>query len=155
MFKVNETSYNKNVYKGDAYYVVRWSKYLKYNKYEVLKKIPKMPGIYVVFFKNEANRLVPFFLSYSWVNSIMYELNFILNQEADDDMKIKLILEKKDCYYKYVIIESYKDMLDVYEYLQTFYRSRDTYFIKKELEINSGRYNNIFVQDYAELIKKR
>jgi hypothetical protein len=155
MYKVNETSYKKSIYQGDAYYIVRWSGYLECNKYLILRKIPKMPGIYVVFFKNKANKLEPFYVSFAWVNSIMYELSSVLSDEADHDPKIKEILDDEKCYYKYVIIESYRDLLDIYQYFKTFYESRNTYFIKKELEVNSGRYKEIFVQDYSELIKKR
>lgn len=155
MYKVNENSYKKSIYEGDAYFIVRWSPYLICNKYEILKKIPKLPGAFVVFYRTKGNRLVPFYLGFAWVNSIMYELNFVLSEEADHNAKIKLILEDEKCYYKYVVIESYKDLLDIYQYYKTFYESRNTYFIKKELEPNSGRYKNIFVQDYSELIKKK
>jgi hypothetical protein len=155
MYKVNENSYKKSIYEGEAYYIVRWSSYLKCIKYDILKKIPKMPGIFVVFYKTKGNRLVPFYLSYAWVNSIMYALSSVLSDVADHDAKIKEILEDEKCYYKYVIIESYRDMLDMYQYYKTYYESRNTYFIKKELEPDSGRYKNVFVQDYSELVKKK
>lgn len=155
MLDVKVDSYNKDIYNNDAFYIIRWSPYLICNKFEVTKKAPSRAGIFVIFYLNQSKKLQPFYIGYSWISSIMFDIKSLLYEDANRDREIAEIIDNKKCYYKYVIIDKYNDLVDMYEVLKTYYNKKNVKYIKKIDDFNSGRYNEVFITDYSELVKRR
>lgn len=147
MKKIDFCNYIKDVYLNDAYYTVRWSKYYKYNKYDIIKKIPALSGIFVVFYLTESKKLMPFLLGYSWVGSLRHDLRQ-LSDPLVTEKEICEILENNECYFKYLIVPSYADLLDLYEYYKYYYRN--IFYTQMSENRESGRYNNVYVKEYKE-----
>jgi len=148
MKKIDFTTYHKEIYLNDAYYTIRWSQYCKYEKYEILKKLPELPGIYLIFYLNKRKKLMPFFLGYSWVGSLRYDIKSLCDPTAHVEKEVFEIIQDRECYYKYLIVPTYSDLIDLYEYIKFQYENIDYVQISDGKE--SGRYNNVFVQEYSE-----
>jgi hypothetical protein len=155
MLNVKEESYTKEIYDNNAYYTIRWSKYQVCNKFEVTKKAPNRAGIFVLFYLNKAHKLQPFYLGYAWTSSIKFDIKFYIVEDANRHADIAKIIDDKKCYYKFVIVEKYNDLVDMYDLLKALYSQKEVKYIKEIDEKTSGLYNEVFVTDYAELIKQR
>jgi hypothetical protein len=64
--------------------------------------------------------------------------------DLEEDKTKKGILEKHDCYYRYIIIPSYADMSDILFFFA------DTYRPHSHEVVPSGRYENIYVNEVSE-----
>ncbi|MBN2546686.1 MAG: hypothetical protein JXB50_12870 [Spirochaetes bacterium] len=148
MKKIDFTTYHKDIYLDDAYYTIRWSNYLKYEKYEILKKLPELPGIFIIFYLNKRKKLMPFFLGYSWVGSLRHDIKALSDPYAPVEKEVYEIIQERECFYKYLIVPTYSDLLDLYEFIKSQYENIDYVQVSEGKE--SGRYNNVFVKEYSE-----
>jgi|GEM_PF-3949367 len=147
MKKIDKSSYIKDINLQDAYYFVRWSDYFKYNKFDILQTVPELSGIFVVFYKSlRGTRINPFYLGNSWMGSLRHDLKFLIEEPAQVNKKITQILEEDLCFYKYLIIPSFNDLVDIYMYYRYYYK--DIMFAEENITEDSKRYANIFVKEY-------
>ncbi len=147
MKKINEATYTKEVNLQDVYYLVRWSHYIKYDKYDILKRIPEMPGLFLLLYNEKHTKLKPFYLGNSWMGSLRHDIKFFKDEPEKIDSRITQILEDEKCFYKYVIIQSHADLEDIYSYYK--YRYRNIMFVDKNINKDSGRYTNVFVKEFT------
>ena len=104
-------------------------------------------GIFVVLSKEiKYSRLAPFYLGNSWVGSLRHDIKFLIDEPAQVEKNITQILEDKECYYKYVVIQNLDDLKDIYMYYKYIYK--DVLFMEENLTEESGRYTNVFVKEY-------
>lgn len=147
MKKIDYTNYIKDVYLNDAYYTIRWSTYQKYNKYDIIKRIPELSGIFVLFYLNHHKKLMPFFLGYSWIGSLRHDLRMLSDPNVTDP-EIYEIIQEKECFYKYLIVPNYSDLMDLYEFFK--YQYKHIFYTQISENKDSGRYNNVYVKEYSE-----
>jgi hypothetical protein len=148
MKKINEATYTKDLNLQDIYYFVRWSAYYKYDKYEILKKVPELAGIFVLLYLTKAKRLRPFYLGNSWMGSLRHDIKFFIDEPEKTDQELTEIIENKTCYYKYLLVPSIDDMKDIYSYYR--YSYREIQFMDNNIQKDSGRYVNVFVKEYEK-----
>jgi hypothetical protein len=155
MMNVKKEAYSLEVHNESAYFIIRWSRYLVLKKFEVVKKAPNRAGIFVLFYLNKSKDLQPFYIGYSWASSIKYDLRLLLLEDANRDRALGKIIDDNKCYYKFVIIDKYNDLIDLYDILKNDYKKKNVQYFRNINDKYSGRFNEIFVTDYSQLIKQR
>jgi len=135
------TSSEKN---GDIYYFVQWSPLAKAERYEIIKKVPALAGVFEIYWMDEKNRLRLFVVGKTDYGGLRSEIRRITDPElCKDDVKAKKILEEKEIWYRYAPTDSSNIMADV---LWCFMQN---YFPEKTSIKHSGRYENIFLKESA------
>ena len=135
------TSSEKN---GDIYYFVQWSPLAKAERYEIIKKVPALAGVFEIYWMDEKNRLRLFVVGKTDYGGLRSEIRRITDPElCKDDVKAKKILEEKEIWYRYAPTDSSNIMADV---LWCFMQN---YFPEKTSIKHSGRYENLFLKESA------
>jgi len=130
--------------KGDIYYTVNWSPLSKADKYEIIKKVPAVAGVYEIYWMDEKDRLRMFILGKTDYGGLRSEIRRITDPElCKDNANVKKILEEKEIYYRYSTTDSSNIMADVVWYFTK------TYFPDNTTVNHSGRYPNIFIKESA------
>jgi hypothetical protein len=124
----------------DAYFTVRWSNLRKADKYDIVKTVPSVSGIFELYYMDEKKKLNLFFFSKAYYGGLRFAIRQYTDTEQERDPVRLRIITDYDVYYRYTISSSYKDMSDV------FYFFARTYCPDKMTE-DSGRYDNIFVNE--------
>lgn len=152
MKKINKATYTKDIdkIKNDIYYTIRWSSYFKLDKYEILKKVPEMAGIFVLFYLNHHKKLQPFYLGNSWMGSLRHDIKYVIDNQEQLDKKMSVLIEDEECYYKYLFVQSHQDLKDIYSYYKYFYK--DLEFTNDNIIEESGRYDHVFVKEWEKLL---
>jgi len=139
--KCGITASEKN---GDIYYFVQWSPLAKAERYEIIKKVPALAGVFEIYWMDEKNRLRLFVVGKTDYGGLRSEIRRITDPElCKDDVKAKKILEEKEIWYRYAPTDSSNIMADV---LWCFMQN---YFPEKTSIKHSGRYENIFLKESA------
>lgn len=128
----------------DAYYTIRWSPLAKVDKFEIIKKVPSVAGIYQLYFLDDHKSLTLFFMVRVWYGGLRVSLREHTDPLLVEDPKRRKILETRTCYYRYTILSSVKDMEDIFHIL-----SLDRLPPSRVPE-PSGRYREIYVQEKSE-----
>lgn len=152
MKHIKSNTYQKQINNGDAYYLIRWSNYYNYEKFDIVRKAPNFAGIYLIAYQKGESLIKPFYIGFTWVNSLMYELKLLLDEGRTHNKSVTRVLDARTCFYKYVIVEHYNDLLDLFEACKSYYKNQGIVF-KNNRNVTSGRYHDIFIKDYAEMIK--
>ncbi len=128
---------------GDGYFVLPWTPFAKADKYDITTRVPALGGIAELYFMDQQGKLNLFCLQRSWYGGIRSMLRERSDPELEIDLRRRAILEehKDGIYYRYVLSESAKDMLDVMFFLVETY-SPDSAGVE-----HSGRYNRIYVRE--------
>lgn len=132
----------KTVRNGCAYYNVKWSEQTPVNRYRITREVPARPGIFELSYKDEdGGSIKPFYMERVWLGGLRAEI-----RRASDPLEVAVplrrsVLEKKKCFYRYTIVESKKDMLDLLNcYSQQL-------LPKRTPPADSGRYEKIFIYE--------
>jgi len=139
-----EPSVKKEVNNDSAYYTIHWSKLKKADKYEIISNVPSVAGIFELYYEDKKKKLNLFFLSKAWYGGLRYTLRKRTDPEMENNPNRRKILNDFDCYYRYTLTESYKDMSDI-----LFFFAK-TYFPGNSRIKTSGRYQNIFVKEISD-----
>ncbi|MBN1837568.1 MAG: hypothetical protein JW820_17055 [Spirochaetales bacterium] len=134
---------NKEVDQENVYYTLFWSPLAKADRYEIIRKVPSVAGIFELYYMDEHKSLNLFFVSKAWYGGLRNWLRKATDATLEEDPRRKEILEKYDCYYRYAVVESYADMSD----LMFFFA--DTYFPHGHSVSSSERYTDIFVREIS------
>jgi hypothetical protein len=129
---------------GDIYYFVQWSMLTKADRYEIIKKVPALAGIFEVYWMDEKKRLRLFVIGKTDYGGLRSELRRITDPElCRGDENARKILEEKEIWYRYAPTDSSNIMADInWYYMQNYFPENNS--IK-----NSGRYQNIFLKESA------
>ena len=139
--KCNITANEKD---GNIYYFVQWSPLSKADRYEIIKKVPAVAGVFEIYWMDETKHLRLFFVGKTDYGGLRSELRRITDPElCINNPKTKKILEEKEIWYRYSTTDSSNIMADVLWYYMQEYTPEDT-TIK-----HSGRYENIFLKESA------
>jgi len=129
---------------GDIYYFVQWSPLTKAERYDIIKKVPALAGVFEIYWMDEKNRLRLFVVGKTDYGGLRSEIRRITDPElCKDDVKAKKILEEKEIWYRYAPTDSSNIMADVLWFFM------QNYFPEKTSVKHSGRYENIFLKESA------
>ncbi|MBN2736968.1 MAG: hypothetical protein JXR70_08315 [Spirochaetales bacterium] len=128
---------------GSVFYLIQWSSITKADKYDIVRKIPSIPGIYELYYMDEKKKLNLFFFSRAYYGGLRNHIRKTTDAELETDLKRREILQKYDCYYRYSETASFADMSDI------LYFFSKTYFPDRDFE-HSGRYLDIFVNEVSD-----
>lgn len=126
-----------------AYFTIFWSKLKKAEKYDIIKAVPSVGGIYELYYMDLKGKLNLLSVSKAWFGGLRNEIR----KESDPDLVTnvtkKRILNNYECYYRFSTSESHKDMTDI------LYFFKSNYFPGKKDIACSGRYKNIYVKEIS------
>jgi hypothetical protein len=135
---------SKQVDRDVAVYTIRWSALRKAEKYDIIKTVPSMSGIFELYFQDEKKKLNLFLFSKVWYGGLKHQLRKFTDVELEKDEKRRYILDHFDCYYRYALTNSYNDMCDI-----LYFFSR-TYLPGSPAPAHSGRYADIIVHEVSK-----
>ncbi|MEJ2663334.1 MAG: hypothetical protein P8107_04695, partial [Spirochaetia bacterium] len=92
---------SKQVDRDVAVYTIRWSALRKAEKYDIIKTVPSMSGIFELYFQDEKKKLNLFLFSKVWYGGLKHQLRKFTDVELEKDEKRRYILDHFDCYYRY------------------------------------------------------
>ena len=103
-----------------------------------------MAGIYELYYRDEKQSLRLICLAKAWYGGLRTSIREKTDPELTLDAKWKKILSDFSCYYRYSVLGSHLDMLDIL----FFFASR--YFPNKSKMEDSGRYVDIYVEEKSD-----
>ena len=129
---------------NDVYYFVQWSSLAKADRYEIIKKVPAVAGVFELYWMDETKHLRLFFVGKTDFGGLRSEIRRITDPElCINNPGTKKILEEKEIWYRYAPTDSSNIMADVQWYFMQEYDPGNT-SIK-----HSDRYENIFLKESA------
>ena len=134
----------KQVYRGDVYYTVGWSRLSRVNKMDILNKVPAVAGIYELYYQDPRKKLILFYMARVWYGGLRGSLRENTDPLLVEEPRRKKVLEEKDCFYRYTMVSSVQDMEDILHY---FALSRVPAPAVPE---PSGRYRDIYLTEETE-----
>ena len=134
----------KSVEAASAYYLIKWSRLEKCNKYRILAAVPAMAGIYELYYEDRSNSLHLFYLGEAWFGGIRTALREKTDPELTRNEKRARVLKDFPCYYRYSVTGSHKDMADIIFFFSQTYRPES-----RTVE-DSGRYADIYVREESD-----
>lgn len=152
MQKIEQDSYSKQIYNNNIQYLVKWSQFQKYERKHIILTAPNFSGLYMVSYMKSPRLARPFYFGFTWINSIMYDIKTLGDKRVNPDERVRNIINNKECYYRFLIINNYKDMMDLLAYYSQNNKYKHMIF-KKRINHNSGRFNVVTVKDYNDMIK--
>jgi len=138
-----ETSVSKMVRREAAYYTIRWSRLQKADRYGILSLVPSMAGIFELYYLDRKNKLNLFIFAKAWYGGLRNHLRTATDAALEQDPARRSILERHPCYYRYALLNSYRDMADIHFFFAA------THFPRQNRTSHSGRYARIFVKELS------
>ena len=133
----------KKIKDNQVCYVIQWSNLRKADKYEIVRLVPSVAGIFELYYQDDKKKLNLFFFARAWYGGLRNTLRKRTDPELEQDPARKKILDQYDCYYRYSLTESFSDMSDI------LYFFAKTYFPHKADIVHSGRYQDIFIDEIS------
>ncbi len=124
---------------NDAYYEIHWSGLKKAERYDIKASVPAESGVFQLYYKDDKKRLNLMYISRVWFGGLRSTIRKLTDPDLESDPKWKSILSQYDCYYRFSLSDSNKDMEDV-----LFYFS-EVLFPGLDKCIDSNRYSNIYL----------
>lgn len=139
-----EPGVEKKTDQNSVYFTIHWSRLVKADKYEIIRTVPSMSGIYELYYQDEKKKLNLFFLARAYYGGLRNTIRKRTDPELEDDAARRKILNKYTCYYRYAVLESYNDMSDILYFFRQTYKPGDTSIH------HSGRYEHIFLEECSD-----
>lgn len=133
----------KLVEAGKVYYTVFWSSLRKAEKYDIVRHVPAMAGIFELYYMDANERIRRMSISRAWYGGLRSKIRHDTDPELVMEKKFRKVLNTYTCYYRYTLTNSMDDMLDV---LQFFSK---TYVPDQPVPQDSGRYQEIFLEEVS------
>jgi len=128
---------------GNIYYFIEWSPLAKADRYEIIKKVPAVAGVFEIYWMDESKHLRMFHVGQTNYGGLRSEIRRITDAELCAETKAKKILEEKEIWYRYAPTNSANVMADVIWYFM------QEYFPDNTSVEHSGRFENIFLKESA------
>src|SRR6056297_1762845 len=133
----------KQVEAGKVYYTVFWSQLRKAEKYDIVRHVPAMAGIFELYYMDENGRILRMCISRAWYGGLRSRLRHDTDPELVMDAGYRKVLNKYTCYYRYSLTNSMDDMLDVLHFFSKMYVP------DQPVPQDSGRYQEIFLEEIS------
>lgn len=131
----------KQTNQDNVYYTIFWSGLKKADKYEIIKSVPSVSGLFELYYMDHKKKLNLFFMAKAWYGGLRNSIRKMTDAELERNPARRQVLQVYDCYYRYTMTNSYQDMSDILYFFSA------TYFPGKGKTAPSGRYTQIFVQE--------
>jgi hypothetical protein len=131
----------KRIKDDDAFFTLQWSALKKAEKYNINASVPAESGIFELYYMDESKHLNLMYISRVWFGGLRSTIRKMTDPELEVDTKWKLVLSSYDCYYRYSLSGSNKDMEDV-----MFFYS-EVLFPRADKCSSSGRYQKIYLNE--------
>jgi hypothetical protein len=126
---------------GSAHFTVCWSALQKVDKYEIIKCVPAVAGLFELYFQDEYKKLIRFYIAKVWIGSLRTRIRRLTDPTLLEDAKWRDVLEHRECFFRYSVCHSYKDLTDV------LYFFSETIYPHEHKTENSKRYTDIAVYE--------
>lgn len=126
-----------------GYFTIFWSSLKKADKYEIIKTVPAVSGLFELYFQDYKKKLVLLYVAKAYYGGLQNEIRKRTDPSLEENLTRRMILEEHDCYYRYAISHSYSDLSDVMYFFST------TYFPELGLHEHSGRFKEIYVKEVS------
>jgi hypothetical protein len=136
-----EAAVHKEVEAGNAYFTVSWSALTKVDRYQIIRSVPAVAGIFELYYMDDRQGLNLFQLGNAWYGGLRSWIRSATDPSLATQPGQRRILTDFDCYYRYTACNSYRDIVDVLFFLG------ETYFPKRRGRKHSGRYENILINE--------
>jgi hypothetical protein len=141
---MTEPTITRQIDPEGAYFIVRWSRLRKAEKYDIAKAVPSVSGVFELYFMDEKKKLNLFYFAKAYYGGLRYALRKCTDEEMETDATRKKIISTHDVYYRYSMSSSFNDICDV------FFFFAKTYTPDMAVDESSGRYKNIFVHEVSD-----
>jgi len=138
-----EPHLEKRTDRGDVFYTLFWSALRKAEKFDIVRHVPALAGVYELYYMDRHDRLHLMCISRVWYGGLRSRLRHDTDPELVLDRKYKQILEKYDVYYRYTLTESMDDMLDILHFFA------ESYLPSQPSPDDSRRYRSIYLEEIA------
>jgi hypothetical protein len=128
---------------NSVYFTMYWSPIIRGDKYKIITSVPSMGGLYELYYMDDRKKLVLIERSRAWYGGLRARLRKAVDPELREEQSIRRILEEYDLYYRYTMLESRDDMIDL---IYFFERLRDP---RGKGYLHSGRYASIYVKEVS------
>ena len=128
---------------GQVYYTVFWSPLRKAEKFDIVRHVPAMAGIFELYYMDENERIRRMCISRAWYGGLRSKLRHDTDPELVMDKNWRKILDKYKCFYRYTLTNSMDDMLDVLHFFSKMY------IPDQPVPQDSGRYQEIFLEEIS------
>ncbi len=129
----------KRIKDTDAFFEINWSGFKKAERYDINSSVPAESGVFQLYYMDDNKRLFLMYISRVWFGGLRSTIRKLTDPDLEYDPKWKSILSKYDCYYRYSLSDSNKDMEDI-----LFYFS-EVLFPGLNKCADSNRYRNIYL----------
>ena len=130
----------REVDNDQVYYTVCWSRLKKVDKYDIIRTVPAMAGIFELYYKDRQKKLILLYFAWVWYGGLRHTIRAITDPELSlTAPKRRRILEEQECYYRYSLVASQEDMEDIHH----FYASQRL----REAPPSSQRFVEIFLKE--------
>jgi hypothetical protein len=133
----------KQVEENQAYYTLFWSPLQKVDKYRIITTVPQRSGISEIYYMDAHHRIHRMSITRVWYGGLRSQLRRDTDPDLVTDDRVRHYLQEYDCYYRYTLSESFKDMVDLLYFFAT------TYHPSQGIPPHSGRYEHIFLDEVA------
>ncbi|MFW6274857.1 MAG: hypothetical protein ACOC2P_03360, partial [Spirochaetota bacterium] len=91
---------------GKVYYTVFWSALRKAEKYDIVRHVPAMAGIFELYYMDENERIRRMCISRAWYGGLRSKLRHDTDPELVMEASYRKVLNKYTCYYRYSLTNS-------------------------------------------------
>lgn len=138
-----ESVITKRVRDDAAYFTIRWSRLKKADKYDIVRSVPSVGGIYELYYMDHKKKLNLAFFAHAWYGGLRSTIRKLIDAELAVDPKLRELLESHDIYYRYSCTDSNQDMVDVIFFFNSIH------FPGSRRQEDSGRYSVIYVDEIS------
>lgn len=132
---------NKNTKAENVFYTINWSPLMKADKYKISTGTPSVSGLYEVYSMDKMNQLNLFKIAIAWYGGVRSNVREAIDPYAKSNYELRKFLEDADLYFRFSCSECYADLQDVLWFMNL------TYFPNDEPPEDSGRYENIYLEE--------
>lgn len=135
---------HKEIRGNTAYFTLYWSKQHKYDRYNVMRVLPELPGIINLQTINEKNKIEDLIYFICWRDGLRLGLAKLLDPMRTKVRGFPQAVNTSNLLYRYCEVNT--NMMDMKDILHFLIRAYKPAFNARGFP-DSGRYKNIFVQE--------
>lgn len=128
-----------------VYYEIFWSPLYPADKYFINRQIPARSGVFELYWANDQGLLNLYLTDGAFFGGLRHKIREKIDPFFSGNIKYKEILEERDIYFRYFLIDSVSDSEDLYQWF-----ANNLYKITEYKGKDSGRYSEIQVKENPE-----
>lgn len=109
-----ETGVVKQQKDGELHYTITWSALQVADKYRIANSVPSESGIFELYYQDHLKQLHLFHVQRAWYGGLRSSLRKVTDPELCADPRRRKVLEEYPCYFRYFVVQSFKDMSAIY-----------------------------------------